>query len=656
LRSIFLLTGNFHRKVSKPPEGGAVIVAALAIILAGFSALSQNSPPPPRIASGEIIGFLTKTIDWYHQTAAEQQIANEPADVTFVDEDQRVAPQVVQQAFDFARQQAQSANKEPKSTQTAAPANAPSQYQSLAQAAGQADQQVQQAQNNLDELKAKLETSMGRRRSDLESQIAAAQSDLGLLQARRDTLNSMLDFINGASAGGLGATGLRAQIEELARSVPAALNESGSKNASGQPAAAETAKAQAAAQKPEPGGLWGLGEDLFSLSRKKHTLQQEIAATSALQQSSAKLRAPMVAALKSLIQAGNNLTNQSKNGDPKALAQQKQQLDALTAEFKQLSAALLPLGKQNVLLDLYKRNLANWEDAVKSEFSTELRALLTRAGGLAILILIVIGLGELWRKAIYKYVQDGRRRYQFLLLRSIALWIAIAIVVALTFATQLSSVVTFAGLLTAGIAVALQNVIVSIVGYFFLIGKFGIRVGDRVQISGVNGEVVDVGLVRMHLMELSSDGIDVQPTGRVVAFSNAIVFQPTAGLFKQIPGTSFLWHEITLTFSLDTDYHKLKQEVLEAVERALAEYREGIERQRRQLEMSLSSVSAAELKPRVRLHFTASGIEVLVRFPVVLQKAGEITDAVMKELLATVEHDPKLKLVGTDVPKVPVGT
>ena len=63
---------------------------------------------------------------------------------------------------------------------------------------------------------------------------------------------------------------------------------------------------------------------------------------------------------------------------------------------------------------------------------------------------------------------------------------------------------------------AQQSVILSVAGYFFLIGKFGIRVGDRVQIAGVTGEVVEVGLVRLHLMELSSSGSEI-PTGRVTA-------------------------------------------------------------------------------------------------------------------------------------------
>jgi small-conductance mechanosensitive channel len=197
------------------------------------------------------------------------------------------------------------------------------------------------------------------------------------------------------------------------------------------------------------------------------------------------------------------------------------------------------------------------------------------------------------------------------------------------------------------VAVALQNVIVSIVGYFFLIGKFGIRVGDHVQVSGVSGEVVDIGLVRFHLMELGNGAADLQPTGRVVAFSNSIVFQPSSGLFKQIPGTSFLWHEANLTFAPDMDYHVIQQRITAAADAAFKDYSENMERQRRQMEYSLTSISAAALKPRVRLHFSASGIEVVVRFPVELHKAAEIDDRVMRELLDTVDREPRLRLIGT---------
>ena len=101
---------------------------------------------------------------------------------------------------------------------------------------------------------------------------------------------------------------------------------------------------------------------------------------------------------------------------------------------------------------------------------------------------------------------------------------------------------TYAGFVTAGIAVALQNVILAVVAYFFLIGRYGVRVGDRITLAGVTGRVVDIGLVRIYLMELS--GPELHSTGRIVVLSNAVLFQPTA-MFKQIPGAEYVWHTIT---------------------------------------------------------------------------------------------------------------
>ena len=143
--------------------------------------------------------------------------------------------------------------------------------------------------------------------------------------------------------------------------------------------------------------------------------------------------------------------------------------------------------------------------------------------------------GELWKRGVYNYVHEARRRNQLLLVRRIVIWAVALAIIGINFATEASSFATFAGLLTAGIAVAMQSVLVSIVGYFFLIGKYGLRVGDHVQIGNVSGEVIDIGLVRLHLME---HGPQHGPTGRMVALANSVVFQAAGGIFKQIPGVS----------------------------------------------------------------------------------------------------------------------
>lgn len=620
----------------------------LVVCLSGSLTLSQN-PPVSIPKAADIVAYLTETINWYRGTAVEQQIVNEPSDVTFLNDNRRISSQIVRLAFDFARLEEHDESMQPGGSQRQDQANAPSQYQRLIQSAAKADQQVEQSQNELQSLRQKLETTPERKRPALESLIAQTQSELAFRRARRDAMRNILQFAIGTSTDGMGAAGLQAQIEELARSVPAAL--SGAEGTSPEQNTTEQiiGRISPPGNRQQPSGIWGLAADLLQLSRKLNTLDQQLQSTDQLTQAAKQLRGPVVANLRSLIQSGDQLTNQPPSGDPAVLAQQKKQLDALTAQFKQTSAGLLPLFKQGILLDLYKRTLTNWRDAVRNEYRGEMQSFLVRLGILAIIIAVVFALGGVWRRAIFHYVRETRRRYQFLLFRKIIIWIAVTAIIAFTFATELGSVATFAGLLTAGVVVSLQNVILSVAGYFFLIGKYGIRVGDRVQIAGVTGEVVDIGLVRLHLLELGSGGTDAQPSGRVVAFSNSIVFQPTSGVFKQIPGTSFVWHEISLTFSPESDYRTIRERITTAVDTALKDHREGIERQMRHMEQTLNSISAIELRPKTLLHITASGIEVTVRFPVELQNAEDIDDRVMREMYAAIEEEPKLNLVGSGI-------
>jgi small-conductance mechanosensitive channel len=199
-------------------------------------------------------------------------------------------------------------------------------------------------------------------------------------------------------------------------------------------------------------------------------------------------------------------------------------------------------------------------------------------------------------------------------------------------------------------------VILAMVGYFLLIGKFGVRVGDRVQVSGVLGEVVKIGLIRLHIMELTGDGTDAKSTGRIVAFSNSIVFQPNPGLFRQVPGATFIWREISLTFAADSDYKAVDQRLRAAVEAALSNYSKDFERQRRQLQRNLTFVSIESLTPIVRLRSTTAGLEAVLRFPVDSEKATEIDDRVTREVLRAVDQEPKLKVVAAEIPDIQVRT
>ena len=598
--------------------------------------------------SQDIISFLNQTILWYRQLTVQQQLATEPSDVLFLNDNRQLADETVRLSFDFARAQAQAlAHSNPAAAAGTGPG---ARYQNLFAMAATADQQVKQSQAELEKLQRDLEAATGRKRRTLESTIAETQSELQLRQARRDSLKNMISFVSGANVGSVASGTLQSQIEELARTVPAVAT-TAPQSTTGQPAPQNTTTV-ATRSKTEASGILGTATDLFALRRKIRTLDQSAQMTDSLTQSVRDMLNPMVAQIKELAQRGDQLANQPESQDPAVLADQKKQIDALTAQYKQLSATLLPLGKETVLLDLYKRSLQNWRTAIQSDYTAQLKALSLRIGALGLVLVVVLIVSDIWRKATFRYIQDPRRRYQFLLLRRIVVWLIIAIVIAVAFASELGSLATFAGLLTAGVAVALQNVILSIAGYFFLIGKYGVRVGDRVQVAGVTGDVVDIGLVRLHIMEVGGTGAWARPTGRVVVFSNAVVFQANAGLFKQIPGTKFVWHEITLTLAPDSDYREVEHRMMDAVNKVFNEYRERMESQRKTMERALSPVSVNALTPASRVRLTQTGLEVVIRYPVELDEAESVDDRITRELLNATAREPKLKILGSGTPTV----
>jgi len=173
------------------------------------------------------------------------------------------------------------------------------------------------------------------------------------------------------------------------------------------------------------------------------------------------------------------------------LAGLRTQLDALAGQFKQASSILIPLSRQTTLLTQYRHNLKNWHDAVKAQSRDAFRALGVRIGILLAILAVVFALAEAWHRTVLSTcrraaatsapaAQEGR------------VMSLVVLIIGFTFASELSSIVTFAGLITAGLAVSMQSVLVSIVGYFFLIGKYGLRIGDRVQIGEVNGEIIEL--------------------------------------------------------------------------------------------------------------------------------------------------------------------
>jgi len=609
------------------------VCAALAVQAA--SAPRSSSAPAPAATSGkpasvltgdQVIQILDETVEWYRALGTQQQNASQPSDLLILFANRQTADKVVALAFDMARANAELLSSE---ASAAAAADHNTASTSLDQKQAQLDSERQSIQQEVATDRQQLATA-GKGREQAAAKISELQGELSMIDARRNMLDTMTEFIHSGDPKAANANALKSQIDAIAATVPGAgVSVTAGATTTAAPAGSSTAAPSSASTAAAPlgttttttpsrYGLWDLAVAVAKSHTKLNTIDDITARTKALAATFRKISDAPRAQLQAYSTQGDGLAAQADHADSVALKGLRDQFDTLAWLVQQTSGILLPLGKEQVLLQRYQHNLDSWRVSAEKQYHEAWAALGVRLGIVAGILIVIFVLGEVWRSAVFRYVHEPHRRYQMLLVRTIVVWAVVAIVLGLSFVTEISTFATFAGLLSAGLAVAMQSVLVSVVGYFFLIGKYGIRVGDRIQIGTVVGEVLDIGLVRLHLMELTQQG-PLGSTGRVVAFPNLIVFQTTGGLFKQTSGGDVAWHETTLPLPTIADYGVVKQKLLSAISAIVGEYAD--------------PKAGAEATPQVNMRLNAGHMEALIRYPLNYKHAAEIDERVAEAVL-----------------------
>jgi small-conductance mechanosensitive channel len=584
------------------------------------------------LTGDQVLQILDETVDWYRTLGTQQQSSTQPSDLLILYANQQTASQVVNLAFDLARANAELLSSE---ASTADERSVPPRDGAEPQA-DKLREERRAIQAELEAVRTRAREAPATGRSDLNAKISELQGELDMIGARLNLLDMMATFVNQNNSRMASANALKAHIDAIAASVPGlagvpvtTLSATTSAGSSSPPKASTVSYGAGAGGTAESArvGLWWLVTHVASLAGKRSTIMAIDQRTAALEDVFAKVRSAPMERLETMSRQSDTLAQRADSARGAELQDVRSQLDTLAWLFQQTSAMLVPLIKEGVLLQQYRHNLSSWHETVERQYHESLRELIIRCAVLlAILALVFVG-GEIWRRMVLRFTSELRRRQQLLLIRKLTVGAVVLLIVGLTFFTDLGSFVTFAGLITAGVAVAMQSVLTCIVGYFLLIGKYGLRVGDRVQVGTVAGEIIDLGLIRLHLMEFGSDG-RLGATGRVVAFPNSIVFQATGGLFRQIPGVSLVWHEITVSLPASRDYASFKSELMPLLEDAMHEFREAIQQQSRQIEQSTASASVPTPVPQVQLRLNAAGADVVVRYPVQLERANEIDEKV----------------------------
>jgi small-conductance mechanosensitive channel len=631
-----------HQGVKKRPSGFFFYLSVCFLVLFGFGSLAVFLQGAEQLDRDALLGHLNAVINWYRDATSKVQTVGLPSDAIYQDNAQNLAAQVVRLAFESAKAEAQLIANSAGSEANQSDAT-PTQEEKLAQFAAQVKARIQQDQTQLAALDNQIAAASGSKKKNLADEREKVQGDLELANAMQDAVQRMTTFVESNSE--TSTKGLQGSINELARSVPEVLGTASSQNAATKAAISAQPISQTS------GGLAGDAKAVYDQMRSIHQIDQLVKETGSLRDIATNLQKPLRENLAETVQYGRELSNLSATPGSQAPRATPQEFQALTNQFKRLSSALIPLNQEIVLLDESRANLLEWRRALVRESGYAVRSLLTRVLGLALALGFVFALSEAWRRLTFRYISDMRRRRQFLILRRFVVGFLIVIVILMGFISEFSSLATFAGFVTAGIAVGLQAVLLSVAAYFFVVGRYGISVGDRISIAGVTGDVIDIGLVRMYLVELAGTGIELYPTGRIVVFSNAVLFQPATPLYKQIPGTSYAWHEVAISLAPGANYKLVQDKLTEVVNSVYAQYRPGIEKQYGDIERRVE-IELRAPETEAKLQFVDTGLELMVRYPLEIRKAPEVDDNITRKLLEVINSDPDLKAAVLGSPRI----
>ncbi|HEV2179799.1 MAG TPA: hypothetical protein VGR59_05740 [Gemmatimonadaceae bacterium] len=608
----------------------------------------KPSGRPAPVTADQVLQHLHLTIDWYRRLSTLAQSPDLSDNEIAHDRLRRTSLAAVQYAFDFATAAARLVDASHAPADTSA-VDSSDDAARLERSATRAAGRVAGLQSRLASLDDQISRAAARTQRDLAAQRDEAQSELNLALEVQRTIVELQRFAANMAAHGIAGTGsLTGQVAEIARTIPEARHGAPTPQPAA-PAAATTTDTTAAARTAtvvtpttpataapaaplEPPnttgrsrGLIALTSDWFALRGTRRSLNAAIDATDQLNASIDSLRVAVGRQARTLVRAHAADTGAV---DPSQLLAVQHQFDSATTRFRQLSTLLIPIGEQDITVDDARGTLTEWSDIIKGRANEALGELLLHAVIILVSIAIVLFISEIWRRATFRYLHDARRRRQFLLLRRVAVAIALLVIIVIGFVSEIGSLATYVGFLTAGLAVALQNPILAVVAYFFLIGRYGVRVGDRITLSGVTGRVVDIGLIRLYLMELA--GPELQPTGRIVVLSNAVLFQPSA-LFKQIPGAEYTWHTVTLSLPPTTDVTATQANLKSVADKVYASYRRGIDEQHAAVQR-LVDFDTSTPEPQVDVRFTEEALEFVVRYPVLPEQAAANDQIMMKAL------------------------
>ena len=200
---------------------------------------------------------------------------------------------------------------------------------------------------------------------------------------------------------------------------------------------------------------------------------------------------------------------------------------------------------------------------------------------------------------------------------------------------------TFLGLVSAGIAIALSDVLRNMAGWIFILSRRPFRIGDRIEIQGTRGDVVDIRLFRFSMMELGQWVDAEQSTGRLVHVPNGLVF--TNQLANYTEGFPYVWHEIPVLVTFESDWRRAESILLDVLRREAPDYERAAGAQIRAVAEDYH-IKVGALTPTVYLTVRDSGVLLTARVLVEARQRRGVEERIWRAILDALAAEPAVDL------------
>lgn len=241
----------------------------------------------------------------------------------------------------------------------------------------------------------------------------------------------------------------------------------------------------------------------------------------------------------------------------------------------------------------------------------------------------ILFISWLIRKSIDRRIKENSARYRLKKTTRFASYVLIILLLIITFTSEIKYFTISIGLISAGIAFTLQEVILSVAGWFAIFGSNIYKPGDRIEINGIKGDVIDIGVTRTTLMEIGQWVKSDNYSGRIVQISNSFVFK--GAVHNYSADFPFVWDEIDIPIKYGSDITLVNQIILDAAKKTLLNYAE-FAKEHWKIMVSKYLIENANIDSTLTFKLTDNWIEFNLRYVVDFKKRRTTKNELFKDI------------------------